>query len=65
MKNGNDTQSLGPNLSDKEMTQFKLDPQTSYFVKEAATEAEVMNPSAVAGRPALQNKTPLIHKQDK
>lgn len=39
MKNGNDTQSPGLNLSDKEMTQFKLDPQTSIHFCESSYQS--------------------------
>lgn len=48
MRNESDTRGRGPHLSDEEMTQFKLDSQTSscLFICEAAAGAEVVNPPA-------------------
>lgn len=59
--------SLRPNLSDNEMTQFKLDPQTSnlfFFVKATPQKPRSRLPS-VPRRPGFQNKTWLVHKQEK
>lgn len=43
---GNDTRCFRINVSDKDMTQFKLDPRTiNHFVK-AANKAQVMTPLA-------------------
>lgn len=62
MKYGNDTESLQPNQPETEITQFKLDHQTSnrmFFFsflgggggeEGEVSNATVMNPSAVHGR---------------